>query len=143
MDLRVRRIRSINRATIETVKSFLSRRTDHYRVPWDRMAKDFPRTCIFVGTTNNQHPLMDLENRRFMPIQCQEGKTGWIKKNRDQLWAEAVTRYQAGENWWVDDAEIMDECKEVQEDHRLGDAWEEVLQERLRDRETTTIQDFG
>ena len=131
----------INRATIESVKSFLSRRADHYRPPWDRMARDFPRTCIFVGTTNNQHPLMDLENRRFMPIQCQDGNTTWIKRNREQLWAEAFHRYQSGEHWWIEEQDIIDECKEIQEDHRLGDAWETIVDVRLLGREKTSMEE--
>jgi len=76
------------------VKAFLSRRVDHYRPAYGHMAKDFPRQCIFVGTTNSLQPLQDLENRRFMPVRCY-GYSGDIPKRREQLWAEAVHRRPA------------------------------------------------
>jgi len=131
----------INRSTLETVKSFVSRRVDHYRPPYGRIAQDFKRSCIFIGTTNNQHPLMDLENRRFMPIYCQDGKVWWINKNRENLWAEAVRRYRDGEQWWITDPEIQEACGAKQEASRLDDAWEMILSDRLERRPQTTMEE--
>ncbi len=131
----------VNRATMDAVKSFVSRRVDHYRPPYGRVSRDFPRTCIFVGTTNDHHPLRDGENRRFMPIHVEQGDVRWIQTNRDQLWAEAVARYQEGEKWWVDDPNLANTCIEVQESARMDDAWESILEERLDGRETTTMEE--
>jgi predicted P-loop ATPase len=116
----------INRSTLEVVKAFLSRPVDHFRPAYGRMAKDFPRQCVFIGTTNNDMPLQDLENRRFMPVLCR-GYSGDIAKERDQLWAEAVTRYKAGVPWWISDPTLLKTVKEHQEDARQHDEWEEVL----------------
>ena len=131
----------VNRATMDAVKSFVSRRVDHYRPPYGRIARDFPRSCIFVGTTNERHPLRDNMNRRFMPVHCEQGDIAWIKSNRDQLWAESVSRYRQGEPWWVDDPDLASACIEVQESARLDDAWETILEERLEGRETTTMEE--
>jgi hypothetical protein len=120
----------INRATIETVKSFISRRVDHYRPAYGRVAKDFSRQCIFVGTTNNPLPLQDLENRRFMPVWCRQD-VGDIASVREQLWAEAVHRYKAGEKWWLQDKALLEEAKEHQEAARQHDEWEEILKRDL------------
>jgi hypothetical protein len=120
----------INRATIDVAKAFLSRRVDHYRPAYGRVPKDFPRQCIFVGTTNNPLPFSDLENRRFMPVHCPKELTD-IASQRDQLWAEAVHRYKAGEAWWITDKELLTEVKARQEDARMRDAWEELLRDQL------------
>ena len=121
----------VNRATLDTVKSFVSRRVDHYRPPYGRLSVDFPRSCVFIGTTNDQHPLRDVDNRRFMPIECMKGDIEWIKANRDQLWAEAVQRFKNNEQWWVDDPEMVSNCLNYQELARADDAWESILAERL------------
>ena len=93
----------VNRQTIESVKHFLSQTSDHFKMPYDRCFKDQKRTCTFVATTNNNEPLFDDENRRYFPIRCSGvGDIDWVRKNRDQLWAEAVDRHRLGITWWVD-----------------------------------------
>jgi predicted P-loop ATPase len=121
----------INRATLDVVKSFISRRVDHYRPAYGRVAKDFPRQCIFVGTTNNPLPLQDLENRRFMPVHCPKDVTD-IAAQREQLWAEAVHRYKAGEPWWISEKALLKTVKEQQEEARQHDEWEDLLREELK-----------
>jgi putative DNA primase/helicase len=129
----------INRATLEMVKSFLTRRVDTYVRPYGRSSVSLPRGCIFVGTTNDPHPLRDIENRRFMTIQCKQGDVDWIRRNRDQLWGEAVSRYLRGEHWWVEDSELTQECVAQQEAARMDDAWEEILGDRLKERKTASM----
>jgi putative DNA primase/helicase len=133
----------INRATLDVVKSFLSRRVDHFRPAYGRTAKDFPRQCIFIGTTNNPMPLQDLQNRRFMPVLCPKDVADDIGAQRDQLWAEAVHRYKAGTPWWITDQELLRTVKERQEDARQHDEWEEVLKESLIDISLITLMDVA
>jgi predicted P-loop ATPase len=47
-----------------------------------------------------------------------------VRRDRDQLWAEAVHRYEAGEPWWLSPADEA-LAKVEQEDHREPDPWEE------------------
>ncbi len=121
----------INRQTIECVKQFLSRRFDHFKMPYDRYFIDQPRSCTFIGTTNNQEPLIDDENRRFFPLACPAvGDVEWIEANRDQLWAEAVVRHQAGIPWWVDtreESELATLVRERQDAARRIDDLDGVL----------------
>lgn len=131
----------VNRATLDSVKSFVSRRVDHYRPPYGRIARDFPRQCVFVGTTNDPHPFRDIDNRRFMPIQCIKADRQWINANRNQLWAEALTRYEKNEPWHVVDATLLDECTKIQEQSRMSDAWESILEEKLDGRYQVTMQE--
>ena len=131
----------VNRATLETVKSFVSRRTDHYRPPYGRVSKDFDRQCIFIGTTNDPQPLRDAENRRFLPIECVRADIPWILGNREQLWSEALARYERKESWWTVDPALQAECVRIQEESRSDDAWEAILREKLAGHNRTTVKD--
>jgi predicted P-loop ATPase len=131
----------ISRATNDTVKAFLSRRIDHYRPPYGRIAKDFPRYCTFCGSTNDPHPLQDRENRRFMPVSCKRADREWILDNRDQLWAEAVRRYENGEPWWISDLALLETVTHRQESARAGDFWEEELADMLAGKDLVSRHD--
>lgn len=97
----------LRRAKIETIKAFVSRQVDNYRLPFAREAEDIPRRCVFLATTNETNYLKDATgNRRFWPVWCEEIDLGGIKRDRDQLWAEAVARYQKGERWHLEGEEI-------------------------------------
>lgn len=56
--------------SVESIKSFLSRQKDTYRIPYGRYSNDYLRQCVFVGTTNNVDFLPDDKsgNRRFIPV---------------------------------------------------------------------------
>ena len=38
--------------SIEDIKSFISRQSDIYKVPYETQPKDRPRQCVFGGTSN-------------------------------------------------------------------------------------------
>jgi putative DNA primase/helicase len=130
----------INRATLDVAKSFISRRSDYFRPAYAKMHRDFPRTCVFVGTTNDPHPLHDQENRRFMPVNCVKADLDWIERSRDQLWAEGVHRYRAGEEWWVTNTRALKECADKQEEARQDDAWESILDFELATKTNVTMR---
>lgn len=81
------------RGHLSAVKSFLSRLEDTYREPYGRTMISKPRQCVFVGTTNETDFLRDPSgSRRYWCIPVRHVSLGWIKANREALWAEA---YQA------------------------------------------------
>lgn len=135
-----------NQGTIEAVKKFIACQRDRYKVPYERESRDFPRTNIFIGTTNDETPLRDLENRRFLPVRIpprgEEEKNRaveCVKAVRDQLWAEAVHRYRTGEKWWVTSSDLAEEARDQGETAREADAWEDLLADRLQLQERTTV----
>ena len=91
-----------NRHEIEQVKSFISGTETTVRLSYRREPGTFKRQCVFIGTTNQREYLKDSTgNRRWWPIdaspefveggKCLDMET--LKKNRDQIWAEAVQMY--------------------------------------------------
>ena len=111
------------------IKAFCSSATDHYRDPYGRRARDVPRQCVFVASTNEFEVLKDgTGGRRYMPFLLGEGiDLAGIERDRDQFWAEAVVAYRAGERWWAESAEERELCRDEQEARYDADAWESVV----------------
>jgi putative DNA primase/helicase len=119
---------ALSRSQLSQQKSFITRQTDTYRPSYGRRAKDFPRRCVFAGSTNEEQYLRDDENRRFWPVRCGvridvEG----VAAVRDQLWAEAMARFTAGERWHVETPELAALCREQQERRAQPDPWEQWI----------------
>ncbi|WP_423212330.1 VapE domain-containing protein [Paracoccus yeei] len=98
---------ALRKSEIEDVKRFITSKTDKFRQPYGRNVADYPRTSVFAGTTNNDTYLKDPTGaRRFWPVACGQIDLDALRRDREQLFAEAVARYRAGERWWLDgDAE--------------------------------------
>lgn len=87
----------------DVVKDMLSSQFDHYRSPHATREKRHPRACVFIGTKNPDTNLMNLYAqgaRRFWPVWCEKSDVERIERDRDQLFAEAVHRFKAGEKWY-------------------------------------------
>ena len=100
----------IKRSEVENVKAFLSKKVDIYRAAYGRHTTDYPRQCVFCGTTNEALFLKgDTGNRRFWVIRIEPQKRKhrkWqtaLDRDRDQLWAEAVHYYREGEKLYLDE----------------------------------------
>ena len=117
-----------NRADVNVIKSFITRQTDRQRDAFARVLMDHPRRCVFVGTTNLSEYLRDATGgRRFWPVPVlRRGDLDWLRANRLQLWAEAVTAYKLGDPWWLTDEEEPAAAAE-QEDRYIADDWEGAI----------------
>jgi putative DNA primase/helicase len=80
---------------VESVKALFSTGTDSARLSYRRNEEDFPRQCIFWGTTNNRAYFRDeTGNRRFWPIVCTRNiDVDGLARDRDQIWAEVYQEY--------------------------------------------------
>lgn len=101
---------ALTRASSSTIKSFITRRFDRFRPPYGKHPIRQLRQCIFAGTINPPAGgyLTDPTGaRRFWPIACHGGiDRDGLERARDQLWAEAVQRYQRGAEWWLETPEL-------------------------------------
>jgi len=116
-----------SRAHAGRVKAFVSSQVDTYRAPYGRVVESVPRHNVIVGSTNEAQFLSDSTgDRRFWVMRVSHVDTATLKSDRDQLWAEAVARYDAGEAWWLS-AEAEEARVDATEVHRITDAWEESV----------------
>jgi len=113
-------------AEIEPMKAFIAARQDRYRPSYGRRAANYPRTCVFAGTTNGEKYLKDDENRRFWPVTVGTIDIQALRRDRDQLWAEAVRRFDANEQWWLNAEETIDAVGE-QAARKADDDWRPVI----------------
>lgn len=113
---------SFNRAEVNRVKQTISCPADRFRASYGRHAKDHPRQCVFVGTTNRDDWNRDETGaRRFWPIACRgQIQLELVRENREQLFAEAVVRHKAGEAHWLMPAETT---KTEQDARYQADPW--------------------
>jgi predicted P-loop ATPase len=119
---------ALNRAEIARAKAFLTQQTARFRVPYGRRVETFPRQCVFFGTTNASEWLKDeTGGRRFWPVRSGQIDLEALRRDRDQLWAEALQRYRDGETWWLDDAETAQDAVREQSDRYQQDVWMEPL----------------
>ena len=60
---------SMKKAEVEQIKLYLSKQVDRFRPAYGRRIQEFPRQCIFIGTTNEEQFLRDKTgNRRFWVV---------------------------------------------------------------------------
>jgi putative DNA primase/helicase len=92
---------ALSRADVTKVKQFISSAKDRFRASFDRRAKDYPRQVVFIGTTNEDHYLVDpTGNRRMWPVRVTKRvDLDWVREVRDQLFAEAMVYLDAGERF--------------------------------------------
>lgn len=126
-----------------TVKAFISQRDDTYRPPYGRTTVTQPRCSIIVGTTNEDDFLTDpTGNRRFWPVAV--GDTldiELLKSWRDQLWAEAVVAYRAGEQWWLNE-EQEQELEGERTQYERQDAWLGPIAEYLVGKSEVRVEEI-
>lgn len=146
---------SLHKSETETQKAFLTQRKDKFRPPYGAVMEEFPRRCIFVGTVNvdefDDGYLRDRTgNRRYWPVRCTGAlDVKGIAEARDQLFAEAVVRYKAGERWWFDHLEseaferAVTNSRVEREPDSLAEAirfwWSTTLQQRPAELTLRTI----
>ena len=117
------------RRDVERFKAFVSRQTDRFRRAYERLTQDWPRQTALTGTSNDLTYLDVTGNRRFWAIPLAEpADVELIKRDRDQLWAEAVHLYKDKTPWWLSD-EMEDIAAEIQ----AGFIEEDVLEAPIAD----------
>jgi predicted P-loop ATPase len=120
---------TFSRAEIAKVKQVITCQTDRYRTPYGALAVDYPRRNVFVGSTNEDAFLRDPTGaRRFWPVYCGTIDIAGLKRDREQLFAEAVAEFKRGEGWWdMPEQETL----EMQSDRQEVDDWEPLVRRYL------------
>jgi predicted P-loop ATPase len=120
------------RAEISKYKEFMTRRVERYRPVWGRKDVFEPRTCAFIGTTNKVRYLRDeTGNRRSWPVATERIDIAALKRDRDQLWGEAVRLFRNDEQWWPN-YEFEHKHIRPQQDARFEpDPWEPLIKKEF------------
>lgn len=132
---------AMGRPEASRTKAFMSRSTDRYRPPYGRHLIEVPRESVFAGTVNHDTYLKDeTGGRRFWPVQCGTIRIEELRRDRDQLWAEAVVRFRSGETWWIDSPELSATAADEQRQRYDEDAWQPLIEDWVQGREHVTVE---
>lgn len=125
---------AFSKADVAKVKQAITTRTDVYRPSYGRIARGFRRECVLVGTTNRDDWQRDETGaRRFLPVVAKRADIHAIRKDRDQIWAQAVALFRGGFKWW----ELPDGAQREQDARYSEDVWTSRIERWVngRDRE--------
>lgn len=115
---------ALSRVESSRMKQHISATNDVYRPPYGKRSITVPRQNVFAATVNPEKYLKDETGaRRFWPVLCGDIDIDALRRDRDQLWAEAVHLYRQGEQCWA--TPDMTYLTEAQEARFMEDPWEE------------------
>lgn len=133
---------AIEKKDSNSIKTWISKQSEHFRPPYGRNIIEEGRPCVFVGTTNEETYLKDQTGgRRFWPVKCKEFNHESLVSMRDQIWAEAVALFKKGEQWWLTEEE--EAYAEQEQEERLSvDLWQEIVIEYIGNKNIIQMPDL-
>lgn len=132
---------AISRIEVEPIKAFLTRTEERFRPAYGRYEVRYKRQCVFAGSTNRASFLRDeTGNRRFWPVRVGRIDISALERDKDQLWAEAVTRYRAGEDWWLSGT-LINVASGIQRERAIEDPWTGLVADYLANKGECSIMD--
>lgn len=137
---------AFNKSDIESIKAVVTSQTDSYRAAYTKYRADYPRTTIFVGTTNKKTFLNDSTgNRRFLVVPIDAAKRTkdlFNSPTRDQdfdgAWAEALHMYKeltkdGGLIPLILPKSVMAEAQDRQNNANAYEEWAGIIEPWLAD----------
>ncbi|MEZ2454107.1 VapE domain-containing protein [Raoultella planticola] len=121
---------TFRKADIAKLKAFISQDRDDLRRPYDRLESKYQRRTVFFASVNPKHFLADdTGNVRWwtIPVTAVNYEHGI---DTQQLWAEVLTWFKAGDRWWLDRHEEA-QLEAVNEQHGQTDPIEEMILARF------------
>ena len=111
------------------LKYLLSSAEVKFRPPYGKTIKQFRRYTSFIGTTNQQKPLVDpTGSRRFVCVAIDSDKNIDFEDNlyHEQLYAQALHLFNTGERYWLNNDEIATLIQENEPYQKLNDLVEMI-----------------
>ena len=118
--MEVGELAGMRKAEAETIKLFITKQRDRFRPAYGRRLQEYPRQCVFIGTTNESQFLRDTTgNRRFWVVDTPNDppRDFWEELTPETvrlIWGEAVELFKKGEKLFLP-KELEAVAREVQE----------------------------
>lgn len=108
----------------EALKAYMTAQEDVVRFAYGRHNESYERSTAFIGTTNQEQYLKDRTgNRRYLSLVCTKFDLVALKRDRDQIFAEAYHRWKQGEEYYMQSEEMKKIAAEIQASKLEEDPW--------------------
>lgn len=115
----------LRKAEVDSIKHFISKQDDYYRVAYGKRIENFPRQCVFFATTNDEDFLKDQTgNRRWWPVQTMVESSCIVKTREKEVWDDDEEDYRTVEV--VELRPKADLFKELDKE-TVAQVWAEVM----------------
>lgn len=117
---------TFRKADISRLKAFITAPCDKIRRPYDRLESEYKRATVFCGSVNDERYLVDdTGNRRWWTVPALS--VDYLHTlDMQQIWAELLTHYKRGVQWWLTKDE-EDRLKALNEEHEAIDPVKEKI----------------
>ncbi len=112
----------------ERIKAFITRTHEQWIPKYQEFATTYARRLAMIGTVNDEEFLPDGDDgdRRWLPVRTVGVNVEAIRRDRDQLWAEAYQLYlELGIQW----GGVQEHAAEARSAFRPDDPWASMVQE--------------
>lgn len=140
---------AMRKAEVSRIKAWITRTHERFRPPYGKHTAEFPRQCVFTGTTNADTWMNDeTGGRRFWPVKVKPSlmrttvELQQLSDDRDQIWAESVVRYKTGEPYYLDSAALIEIQRQVAADRYQPDPWQPKIVAYLAERDWVTLSEL-
>ena len=123
------------------LKAFISRQEDTYRPPYGIMPRTFPRQFVLAGSYNPNGGIITdptgarrywfVKNGSLFDLEA-------LRKDKNQLWAEAVALYKKGEKTYLQD-DLIRMAAGVADKRRIIDEWTNTVLDIAANRESVEV----
>jgi predicted P-loop ATPase len=134
-----------SRASTRALKAFVTKEFDDIIPKFSNLRSRMKRQSVFALTTNDDADYLTdpTGNRRWWPVRCTQIDLDGLRRERDQLWAEAIARFRNNEAWWPVTDEEKALCEMQQQAREAEDPWDDRLRAALASvTEYTTISEL-
>ena len=130
--IEIAELASFNASETETIKAFATRTHETYTPKYGHNEVTEARQCLLIASTNQPSYLHDETGaRRFWPVRVGVIDLAGLREMRDQLFAEAVHCYRAGDPWWPEREFEAEHIAPEQAARYEEDAWEGAIYQWL------------
>jgi predicted P-loop ATPase len=118
----------LNAKDEDGIKTFLAAGFDEWKPLYHERVKKHYRRCTFWATTDKTEFLSDVSgNRRYLPIKIKRTDVEGIQRDLEQLWAEAIERFQVGGVAY----HVERVASDAHQQYMMSDLWDDPVQDWL------------
>jgi predicted P-loop ATPase len=135
----VAELAAVRHSSLEKFKTFVSVTSDVFVPKWGRHAVTRPRWCVFILTVNPDgggYMVDTTGHRRLLPVTISTLNAAALRKDRENLLAEALDRLNKGAHWWPEGEAEWTQLRGEQEEREVEDAWQPIIAAWLENPET-------